>query len=67
MDGLFGLNGLLGYFVAVALLLAIVFIFGSNAVATQKAQATNYYTIENPFDMGKIDDDNVKHIKTTDK
>lgn len=65
MDGLFGINGLLGYVVAVALLLSIVFIFGSNAVATQKSQATNYYQIENPFGVKMISEDNVRHVKNS--
>lgn len=65
MDGLFGINGLLGYVVAVVLLLSIVFIFGSNAVATQKSQATNYYKIENPFGVKMISEDNVRHVKNS--
>lgn len=63
MDGLFGINGLLGYAVAVVLLLSILAIFGFNGVMTQKANATNYYMIEKPFDLGKIDTNNVKHVK----
>lgn len=46
MNGLFGVNGLLGYVVAVVLLLAIVFGLGYAAVSTQASVATNYYTLD---------------------
>lgn len=62
MNGLFGLNGLLGYAIAVVLLLTIVFIFGSNAVATQAKHAENYYKIEKPEQIKMISQDNVKHV-----
>jgi len=64
MNGLFGVNGLLGYLVAVVLLLSIVFIFGMNAVGIQKREATNYYKIENPFDLKKSSTSNVNHVKS---
>jgi hypothetical protein len=63
MNGLFGVNGLLGYLVAVVLLLSIVFVFGMNAVAVQKREATNYYKMENPFDLKMISTTNVNHMK----
>lgn len=47
MNGLFGVNGLLGFIVAVVLLLSIVFFLGYNAVRVQAEQASNPYAIEN--------------------
>ena len=47
MNGLFGINGLGGYNIAVVLLLAVVFGLGYTAVITQKAEANNPYVIEN--------------------
>lgn len=44
--GYFQLNGLMGFFVAVVLLLAIVAFLGFTAVGVQKAEATNYYSID---------------------
>ncbi len=44
--GYFQLNGLTGFFIAVVLLLAIVAFLGFTAVGIQKAEATNYYTID---------------------
>lgn len=44
--GYFQLNGLIGFFIAVVLLLAIVAFLGFTAVGVQKAEATNYYTID---------------------
>ncbi len=44
--GYFSLNGLTGFFIAVVLLLAIVAFLGFTAVGVQKAEATNYYTID---------------------
>lgn len=64
MNGLFGLNGITGYLIAVVLLLTIVFIFGSNGVAIQKREAMNYYTIEKPFDIQMIsENNNENHVK----
>ncbi len=63
MNGMFGVNGLLGLLVAVVLLLTVVFIFGVNAVSTQKREATNYYKIEKPFGINMIDTNNVSHVK----
>lgn len=46
MNGLFGVNGLLGFFVAVVLLLSVVAFLGTCAILTQKDVATHYYKIE---------------------
>lgn len=42
----FGLNGLVGLFISVALLLLIVVFLGCLAVNIQKREATNYYSID---------------------
>lgn len=47
MNGLFGLNGLTGFLIAVVLLLAIVFFLGYAAITTQHAEALNSYKIQN--------------------
>ncbi len=44
--GYFSLNGLIGFFIAVVLLLSIVAVFGVCAVGVQKREATNYYNID---------------------
>ncbi len=64
MNGLFGVNGLLGYLVAVVLLLSIVFVLGMTAVGIQKSEATNYYKIENPFELKMNSTSNVNHVKS---
>ncbi|PAF44831.1 DUF4006 family protein [Helicobacter sp. 11S02596-1] len=47
MNGLFGINGLLGYLVAVLLVVGAAGVFGFAAIHIQKSQATNYYKIDN--------------------
>lgn len=63
MNGLFGVNGIGGFLVAVVLLLAIVFWFGSNAVATQKRTATQSYTIVDPMGLKADSTANAEHLK----
>ena len=63
MNGLFGVNGLIGFIVAVVLLLSIVFFLGLNAVGVQKREATNFYKIENPFDLKMRSTSNADHVK----
>ncbi|AWI34672.1 DUF4006 family protein [Helicobacter apodemus] len=63
MNGLFGINGLSGYFLSVALLLVIVFVLGYLAITTQKNQVNNPYIIENPSALEKKSMDNAKHYK----
>lgn len=58
----FGLNGLSGFFLAVVLLLAIVAVLGFIAVGVQKAEATNYYTIDTQKAV-MIDSANAEHYK----
>lgn len=63
MNGLFGVNGLSGYFLAVVLLLAIVFGLGYAAVVTQKAEANNPYVIENANALQMKSKDNAQYFK----
>ncbi|WP_299546253.1 DUF4006 family protein [uncultured Helicobacter sp.] len=67
MNGLFGVNGLLGYFVAVVLLLSVVFGLGYAAVVTQKAQANNPYVIENANTLQMTSKENAQHFKDAPK
>ncbi|MDD6055336.1 MAG: DUF4006 family protein [Helicobacteraceae bacterium] len=63
MNGLFGLNGLAGFLLAVVLLLAIVFGLGFTAVATQKSVANEPYKIENAESLQMFSKDNALHFK----
>lgn len=67
MNGLFGINGLLGYFIAVILLLSVVFCLGYAAVITQKAQANNPYVIENANTLQMTSKSNAEHYKNVEK
>ncbi len=58
MNGLFGINGLLGYLVAVVLVVALAIIFGVLAVTTQSANVQNQYKIENYQDIKSNSIDN---------
>ena len=51
MNGLFGINGLFGYLVAILLVVGAAIVFGIAAIKIQKEQATSYYKIENPHAM----------------
>lgn len=44
--GYFSLNGLVGFFIAVILLLVIVAVLGFTAVGIQKREATHYYQLD---------------------
>ena len=60
MNGLFGINGLTGFFVAVVLLLSVVGVLGTCAVLVQKSEATNYYNLDgSALKMKSVD--NSKH------
>lgn len=61
MNGLFGINGLSGFFLAVVLLLAIVAGLGTCAILTQKSVATSYYKIDNVDKIKQISTDNATH------
>ncbi|CBG40392.1 DUF4006 family protein [Helicobacter mustelae] len=56
MGKLFGINGILGLFVIVAVLLGLVFFLGYKSIKTQQDQATNSYTIET--DLVKMESKN---------
>ena len=43
--GVFSLHGLIGYFIAVALLLSILAYLTVNAIVVQNREATNFYKI----------------------
>lgn len=43
--GVFSLHGIVGYFIAVALLLTILAVLTVNAIKVQQNEATNYYKI----------------------
>lgn len=61
MNGLFGINGLTGYFVAVVLLLSVVGVLGTCAILTQKEVATSYYKIEDAKSIQQKSEDNAKY------
>ena len=61
MNGLFGLNGLTGFIVAVVLLLSIVAGLGTCAILTQKAEATHFYKIEHKDSIQQISTDNARY------
>ncbi|WP_104722331.1 DUF4006 family protein [Helicobacter mesocricetorum] len=63
MNGLFGINGLSGYFLSVVLLLVIVFILGYLAITTQRNQVNHPYVIENLNTLEKKSINNAKHYK----
>lgn len=58
MNGLFGINGLLGYLVAVVLVVALAIGFGICAASVQSANAQNYYQINNYQDIQSKSADN---------
>ncbi|RAX56875.1 hypothetical protein CCZ01_08010 [Helicobacter monodelphidis] len=64
MNGLFGLNGLFGYLVAVVLLLSIVGVLGYMAVVVQKTEANNPYKIEASTTIPMQNADINQHYKT---
>lgn len=63
MNGMFSLNGLGGFLIAVVLLLAVVFALGYKAVSTQKAQSLNPYVIENANSLQMKDKNNATNYK----
>jgi uncharacterized protein YlxW (UPF0749 family) len=59
----FALHGATGMLIATALLLSILFFLVSGAVATQQAEATNVYKIENAHELKMIDENNKLQYK----
>ena len=60
--GYFSLNGLVGFIIAVVLLLAIVVILGVCAVNIQKREATNYYNLD-ATNIEMVNSSNAQHYK----
>jgi hypothetical protein len=56
--GLFSLNGITGYLIAVVLLLSILGFLTFSAITTQQANATNYYKINQDLNGLKFSDAN---------
>ena len=54
MGQYFRLHGLSGFLIAVALLLSILAFLVINAIGVQSAQASNYYKIDNPTQIERI-------------
>ncbi|OBV29441.1 hypothetical protein BKN38_02405 [Helicobacter sp. CLO-3] len=63
MNGLFGINGLLGYLVAVLLVVGLAIGFGICAASVQSANAQNYYKIDNYQDIQSKSADNKQFYK----
>ena len=63
MNGLFSINGLAGYFLAVFILLAVVVIFGYKAIEIQAEQASNPYKIEDANALHMKSVENAEHYK----
>jgi hypothetical protein len=59
----FGLSGITGMLIATLLLLSILAGLTVWAIAVQKANATNYYTIENSLDLQMTSTANAAHRK----
>ncbi|MRJ01969.1 MAG: DUF4006 family protein [Epsilonproteobacteria bacterium] len=62
--GIWTLDGLTGYFIAVGLLLSILAFLTAAAIKTQSATATQSYEIKDPFGIKMIGPDleNEKHV-----
>lgn len=60
MNGLFGINGLLGYLVAVLLVVGLAIGFGFLAVSVQGDNATNYYEINDKNSIKAVSAENHK-------
>ncbi|BDR27932.1 DUF4006 family protein [Helicobacter suis] len=56
MNGLFGLNGILGCLLVVVALLALVVFLGLKAVSIQQQEATNYYKLDKSSYRLKMED-----------
>ncbi len=60
MNGLFGINGLLGFLVAVLLVVGLAIGFGIVAADVQKSNSTNYYQIKDSQNIESKSVDNKK-------
>jgi len=61
--GVFSFHGMIGYAIAVALLLSILTGLSIWGLNVQQAQATNVYTIDNINNLKQIDEDNKNSYK----
>jgi len=59
---IFALNGITGMLIAVVLLLSILGVLTYLSVATQAANASNYYKIDNEKEIKMFSTDNAKHL-----
>jgi hypothetical protein len=68
MGQYFKLHGLVGYLIAVVLLLSILAILTINAIAVQSAEATNFYKInQDTTALQKINADNKNYYHLDSK
>ncbi len=59
----FNINGLLGGLLATFLLLGILVFLTMNAIRVQKAEATNFYQIDNQSGLQMSSSENAGHYK----
>ncbi|MDP3265926.1 MAG: DUF4006 family protein [Sulfuricurvum sp.] len=59
---IFSLDGITGMLIAVVLLLSIVGVLTYLSIATQKANASNFYKIENEKEIKMFSTENAKHV-----
>ena len=58
----FSIHGITGMLIATVLLLSILAFLTVLALGTQQANAENYYKLDKPFDIEKINPNNVNHV-----
>lgn len=63
MNGLFGINGLLGFLVAVVLVVVLALMFGMLAASIQSENAQNYYIIKDSGHIEAQSVDNKDHFE----
>jgi len=61
--GVFSFHGIIGYAIAVTLLLSILTGLSIWSLSVQQTQATNVYTIDNINNIKQIDEDNKNSYK----
>lgn len=61
MSGLFGINGLTGYIVAVLLVVGGAVVAGAGAIYAQKSQSTHYYKIQDQTSIKMYNSDGNQH------
>jgi len=65
--GVFSLHGLVGFFIAVALLLSILGVLGYNAINVQKNNAEVYYSVNQDIHAIKDQSLNNNSYRTVEK